>query len=115
MVILYHHNNDYANKIDLTPNLGSDPVLDTFLFSSEDALCPLTFRSVLLLDRAFFFPYTLSIKKQVLSARGKVGRIHLVEKRISGTSGHSDVKTTMIYTHVLNRGPSGVRSPLDGL
>jgi integron integrase len=29
--------------------------------------------------------------------------------------GHSDVKTTMIYTHVLNRGPSGVRSPFDNL
>jgi integrase len=27
--------------------------------------------------------------------------------------GHSDVKTTMVYTHVLNRGPSGVRSPAD--
>ena len=27
--------------------------------------------------------------------------------------GHSDVRTTMIYTHVLNRGPCGVRSPLD--
>lgn len=27
--------------------------------------------------------------------------------------GHSDVKTTMIYTHVMNRGGRGVRSPLD--
>jgi integron integrase len=29
--------------------------------------------------------------------------------------GHKDVSTTMIYTHVLNRGGSGVRSPLDRL
>lgn len=27
--------------------------------------------------------------------------------------GHRDVSTTMIYTHVLNRGPGGVRSPVD--
>ncbi|GLH70534.1 integron integrase [Geothrix rubra] len=29
--------------------------------------------------------------------------------------GHKDVATTMIYTHVLNRGGRGVPSPLDGL
>ena len=29
--------------------------------------------------------------------------------------GHKDVKTTMIYTHVLNRGGQGVHSPLDAL
>jgi integrase len=27
--------------------------------------------------------------------------------------GHADVKTTMIYTHVLNRGGRGVISPAD--
>ena len=27
--------------------------------------------------------------------------------------GHKDVKTTVLYTHVLNRGPHGVRSPAD--
>jgi site-specific recombinase XerD len=29
--------------------------------------------------------------------------------------GHKDVATTMIYTHVLNRGPAGVQSPADRL
>ena len=29
--------------------------------------------------------------------------------------GHQDVRTTMIYTHVLNRGGRGVHSPLDRL
>jgi integron integrase len=29
--------------------------------------------------------------------------------------GHRDVRTTMIYTHVLDRGPLGVRSPMDVL
>jgi integrase len=29
--------------------------------------------------------------------------------------GHKDVRTTMIYTHVLNRGGKGVQSPLDSV
>lgn len=29
--------------------------------------------------------------------------------------GHSDIRTTMVYTHVLNKGPNSVKSPLDSL
>lgn len=27
--------------------------------------------------------------------------------------GHKNVNTTMVYTHVMQRGPGGVKSPLD--
>lgn len=45
---------------------------------------------------------------------------HLIEggydiRNVQEFSGHNDVKTPMIYTRILNRGPASELSPVDGL
>jgi integron integrase len=84
------------------------------------------------LVRHHLHPQTLQRAVKAAVARAAIGKpagchtfrhcfaTHLLEngydiRTVQELLGHTDVRTTMIYTHVLNRGGRLVRSPLDAL
>lgn len=77
-------------------------------------------------EKAFAFARKLQVRRVATCRSAEpVAQARLLEGgRASGAGdirtiqellGHQDVSTTMIYTHVLNRGPMGIRSSTNHL
>ena len=75
-------------------------------------------------EATFSRAFTAAVRKSGLKERATTHSIrhnfatHLLEdgddiRTGQELLGHADVETTMIYTHVLNKGGRGVKSPLD--